>query len=61
MDKGDRRKHIPASRGLILCVIKHSVQCKQENTTPVTHSESNVPTDRHCINEKPFSMTAVDY
>ena len=52
---------IPASCGLICPFIKHCLYCKREKAVSVTPFIANVPSDRLCFNEEPFTNTGVDY
>ena len=52
---------IPASWELIRSVIKHCLYCKREKAALVTPFMVNIPLDRLCFNEKPFTKTGVDY
>ena len=46
---------IPASCGLICSVIKHCLYCKRRKATSGTPFMANLPTDRLCFNNKPFT------
>ena len=52
---------IPASCGLICSVTKHCLYCKRRKATSGTPFMANLPTDRLCFNNKPFTKTGVDY
>ena len=51
---------IPAFRGLIRSVIKHFLYCKREKAATLTPFMANVPSDRLCFNEKPFTKTGMN-
>ena len=52
---------IPACRGIIRSVITSCLYCKRERIKPAPPFMSDIPEDRLCIDEKPFTNTGVDY
>ena len=52
---------IPACRGIIRSVTTSCLYCKRERIKPAPPFMSDIPEDRLCIDEKPFTNTGVDY
>ena len=52
---------IPVCRGIIRSLILSCLYCKREKIKPAPPFMPDIPEDRLCIYEKPFSNTGVDY
>ena len=52
---------IPAFCGIICSVITSCLYCKRERIKPIPPFMSDIPEDRLCVDEKPFTNTGVDY